>query len=326
MRSGMEWTGTAWTGAARTGAVRTRTARTAAAWTGTAARATLCGLALLLAGGRPAAAGVLDDLVKGYQAAANSWLGTLVPMAERTFGILAGLEIAVGALIWVVNRRTVDEMLLGFIRKVLVLGLFYAFLSEFPLWVPRIVQGFQAAGQAASRTQDLSPSGVMKVGVDLGTRLFAAANDAGFLVPAAAVLLVPLVTLIVMIAFVSIAAQLVMTLVESYLAVTGGVIFLGFAAFRGSAPLADKYIVYAVQVGVKLFLLYLMVSTGLTMTARWALDMETQLAVVGGNFKPLFDILGGSIVFALLVWKIPTQVSHFLTQSVHLNLREALAD
>jgi type IV secretion system protein TrbL len=328
---GAVWTVTvgiraAWTRAAWIVTAWTRTAWTRGAWIGAAARGTLCGLALLLAGGRPAAAGVLDDLVKGYQGAANSWLGTLVPMAERTFGILAGLEIAVGALIWVVNRRTVDEMLLGFIRKVLVLGLFYAFLSEFPLWVPRIVQGFQAAGQAASRTQDLSPSGVMKVGVDLSTRLLAAANDAGFLVPAAAVLLVPLVTLLVMIAFISIAAQLVMTLVESYLAVTGGVIFLGFAAFRGSAPLADKYIVYAVQVGVKLFLLYLLVGTGLALTATWAQDLEQQMAVPGGSLKPLFDVLAGSLVFALLVWRIPAQVSHFLTQNVHLHLREALAD
>src|SRR5579863_8516753 len=39
----------------------------------------------VLAGAQPATAGVLDDLVKGYQAASSSWLGTLVPMAERTF-------------------------------------------------------------------------------------------------------------------------------------------------------------------------------------------------------------------------------------------------
>jgi type IV secretion system protein TrbL len=285
----------------------------------------VCGLALFAASGT-ASAGVLDDLVKGYQAASNSWLSTLVPMAEKTFGILAGLEIAVGALMWVVNRKSVDEMLLAFIRKILVLGLFYAFLSEFPLWVPRIVQGFTAAGQASSQTQELSPSGVMKVGTDICTRLLQASNNVGFLVPAVSMFLAPLVALIVMIAFICIAAQLVMTLVESYLVVTGGVVFLGFAAFRGSAPIADKYIVYAVQVGVKLFFLYLLVSTGLTMVGRWAMDMESQLAIFGGNFKPLFDLLGGSIVFALLVWKIPTQVSHFLTQSVHLHLREALAD
>ncbi len=197
--------------------------------------AALCGLGLLLAAA-PAAAGVLDDLVKGYQGAANR--GWARWCRWRTdFGILAGLEIAVGALMWVVNRRMVDEMLLGFIRKVLVLGLFYAFLSEFPLWVPRIVQGFQAAGQAASRTQDLSPSGVMKVGVDIDTRAVAGRQDgtAG----AGGGLLVPLVTLLVMIAFIGIAAQLVMTLVESYLAVTGGDL-PGLAAFRGSAPLADS--------------------------------------------------------------------------------------
>jgi type IV secretion system protein TrbL len=281
-------------------------------------------LAALLAVG-PASAGVLDDLVRGYQTASSSWLSTLVPMAERTFGILAGLEIAVGALLWVLNRRTLDEMLLAFIRKILVLGLFFAFLSEFPLWVPRIVQGFQAAGQAAGQTQDLSPSGVLKVGIDIATRVLTAANDAGFLVSMATLYVAPWVALIVLIAFICIAAQLVLTLVESYLVVTGGVVFLGFAAFRGSAPLADKYIVYAVQVGVKLFLLYLLVGTGLTLVGTWTRDLA-QVGMSIGNLKPLFDVLAGSIVFALLVWKIPTQVSHFLTQSVHLHLREALAD
>jgi type IV secretion system protein TrbL len=285
----------------------------------------LLGLGLVLTAA-PASAGVLDDLVQGYQTAANSWLSTLVPMAERTFGILAGLEIAVGALMWVVNRKTVDEMLLSFIRKILVLGLFYAFLSEFRMWVPRIVEGFQAAGRASSGTQELSPSGVLKVGVDICTRLLQATNNVGMLVTAVPMVLTPLVTLIVMIAFVCIAAQLVMTLVESYLVVTGGVVFLGFAAFRGSAPIADKYIVYSVQVGVKLFLLYLLVGTGLALAGNWARDIEQAFLIVGGNYKPLFDVLAGSIVFALLVWRIPTQVSHFLTQSVHLHMREALAD
>src|SRR5260370_14828774 len=137
--------------------------------------AALLGLALLLVA-RPAAAGLLDDLVKGYKTAAESWLSTLTPTAERTFGILAGREIAVGGLMWVIKGRTIDQMLLGFIHKILVLGLFYLFLSQFPHWVPRIVEGFQAAGQAASRTQDLTPSGVMKVGIDLSTRLLQASS------------------------------------------------------------------------------------------------------------------------------------------------------
>jgi type IV secretion system protein TrbL len=141
----------------------------------------------------------------------------------------------------------------------------------------------------------------------------------------ATAMVVSAAVVIVIVAWIAIAAQLVMTLVETYLVITGGVLFLGLAAFRGSAPLADKYVVYAVQVGVKLFLLYLVVGTGLSMTAAWAQNL-VQAGQAGANLQPLFDVLGGSIVFALLVWRIPTQVSHFLTQSVHLHLREALAD
>jgi type IV secretion system protein TrbL len=291
------------------------------------AAAAVGGAAMALAGAAPAAAqvGVLDGIVQGYQTASDSWLRALVPVAQRTFGVLAGLEIAVGALVWVLNRRSLDAMLASFIRKILVLGLFYAFLSQFPLWIPRIVAGFQTAGQTAGRMQALSPSGVIKAGIDVGTRLLMATNDAGFLLSAATVILAPIVTLIVIIAFICIAAQLVMALVESYLVVTGGVVFLGFAAFRGTAPLADKYIVYAVQVGVKLFLLYLLVGTGLELTGTWTEEL-VQVGIFGANLRPMFDVLGGSIVFAVLVWRIPTQVSHFLTQNVHLNLREALAD
>ena len=284
----------------------------------------LCATAAALLGAAPASAGVLDGIVTGYQTASGSWLSALAPVAQRTFGILAGLEIAIGALMWVINHRSVDEMLLSFIRKILVLGVFFAFLTEFPIWVPRIVQGFETAGQTAGRVK-LSPSAVMKAGVEVGTKLLEAANDAGMLISASTLIIAPIVTLIVMIAFICIAAQLVMTLVESYIVITGGVIFLGFAAFRGTAPLADKYIVYAVQVGVKLFLLYLMVGTGLSLTGQWTQDL-VQVGVLGANLQPLFDVLGGTIVFALLVWKIPTQVSYFLTQSVHLHLREALTD
>jgi type IV secretion system protein TrbL len=278
----------------------------------------------LLLAAQPAAAGALDDLLRGYDQASRSWLEALVPIAQRTFGILAGLEIAVGALMWVIHQRSLDQMLLGFIRKILVLGLFYAFLSEFPLWLPNIVRGFEAAGQAAGRTGDLSPSGVMKVGVDLAVRLMQAASDAGFLLLPVA-FLPQLIVLAVLLAYVCIAAQLVMTLVESYLVVAGGVVFLGFAAFRGSAPLADKYIVYAVQIGVKLFLLYLLVGTGMALTGGWAQELA-QLGRPGASWQALFDVLAGSLVFALLVWRVPTHASHFLTQNVHVNLREALAD
>jgi type IV secretion system protein TrbL len=273
----------------------------------------------------PAQAAILDGIVTSYQTVSSSWLSALVPIAQQLFGLLAALEIAVGAIVWLFARRSVDEMLLSFVRKILVLGVFYAFLTQFPLWLPRIVQGFQTAGQAASQSPALSPSGVLQAGIDLAAKLSQAADQAGLFTTGPVMIFSPLITLLVLIAFVAISAQLVMTLVESFIVVTGGALFLGFAAFRGTAPLADRAIGYAVYVGIKLFLLYLLVGTGLTQMGAWTAELA-QTSTAGANFQPLFDVLGGSLVFALLVWKVPNQVAQFLTSGVSFQLREALTD
>jgi type IV secretion system protein TrbL len=273
----------------------------------------------------PGNAGVLDGFVSSYQTASSSWLTALLPIAQATFGLLATLEVATAAILWLQSRKRADEMLHGFIRKILVLGLFYAFLTQFPLWVPRIVQGFQAAGQTASQAASLSPGTLLQAGIDLAVKLAMAGDSLGLAIFGPFQILTPIAMLIVLVAFVCIAAQLVMVLVESYIVVTGGVLFLGFAAFRGSAPLADRYIAYAVSVGVRLFLLYLMTGVGLTQVSAWTMELN-QSGLGMSDFKAIFDVLGGSLVFALLVWRIPTEVARSLTQGVSFGVREALGD
>src|SRR2546426_12357578 len=71
-----------------------------------------------------------------------------------------------------------------------------------------------------------------------------------------------LAALIIALAYVVIAAQLALVLIESYIVLGGGVLFLGFAAFRGTAAFADNLIAYTFGVGVKVFLLYLIVGLG----------------------------------------------------------------
>jgi hypothetical protein len=70
-------------------------------------------LAAVLAAGvvfvaAPAQAGILDGIVTSYQTASSSWLSALVPITQQVFGLLAALEIAVGALVWLFARRTAD--------------------------------------------------------------------------------------------------------------------------------------------------------------------------------------------------------------------------
>src|SRR6202035_2496260 len=74
---------------------------------------------------------------------------------------------------------------------------------------------------------------------------------------------------LVAMSYTAIAAQLVLVLVESYVVLGGGVLFLGFAAFRGTAGFAENLIAYTFGIGIKIFLLYLIVGLGTQIARGW---------------------------------------------------------
>lgn len=73
-----------------------------------------------------------------------------------------------------------------------------------------------------------------------------------------------------MIAFVITAPMLLLTLIESYLVVGGGVILLGLGANRFTAPAAEGYFGYVIRVGVRLLFFYLVLAVGVQMANQWS--------------------------------------------------------
>ena len=78
---------------------------------------------------------------------------------------------------------------------------------------------------------------------------------------------------IILLCFVALAAHLLITMIESYIVVTGGLFFIGFMAFRGTAPLGEGYLQYIFYVGIKLFFIILIASVA----ASIGDDMVTML-------------------------------------------------
>jgi P-type conjugative transfer protein TrbL len=75
-------------------------------------------------------------------------------------------------------------------------------------------------------------------------------------------LVAAITALLSFIAFVVIAGQLALTLIEMYVIIGGGVLLLGFAGSRWTIPFAERYLSSAVAVGIKLFVLYLIIGVG----------------------------------------------------------------
>ncbi len=271
-----------------------------------------------------AQAQVFDQVRSAYDTASSQWLSRLLPVAQHTFAGLAVLELAVSALLWGLRRTAIEEICANFLLKFLVLSFCYTLITFFPFWVPAITHGFETAGQIASGSTTVNPTQILEDGEQLSLDLLLAANDFGFFSHPSASLVSTLVAFLVWLSYAMIAVQLLLVLVESYVVLSTGVLFLGFAGFRATAPLADNYLLYAVRVGVKIFFLYALVAVGTTLVPQWEAIATGASAAYPANLKPIYEVLAGSLTFVFLVWRIPGFAASNLTGNAHFRLAEAI--
>jgi type IV secretion system protein TrbL len=270
--------------------------------------------------------GVLDGLVRSYQDQSASWLQRIEPLAQETFALLATLELAVSGLFWALGRESLDAMAVALLRKFLVLSFLFSLLALFPLWIPSITSGFDAAGQAASGLGAVNPSLVLDLGSTIAGRMMLSLSGFGVLVDPVGTLLGTLACACVVVAFALIAAQLCLTLVETYLVLTGGALFLGFAGFRATVPLAEGYLAYAFEVGARIYLLYLLMGVGTGLAQQWA-AIDFGPPVGGGGVPSLvlhFQVMAGALIFCLLTWYIPRTLAGRLVRGVSFHLAAAI--
>ena len=124
------------------------------------------------------------------------------------------------------------------------------------------------------------------------------------------------------VAYAVIATELVLLLVESYIVIGGGVLFLGFAAFRGTAAFAENLIAYTFGVGIKVFLLYLIVGLGSQIAKSWIPLIQT--STFFGPSSPLLEVVGGAIIFMVMTMRIPRVVAHRISGHASFGIAHAL--
>lgn len=260
------------------------------------------------------------DITDGFRLAAGGWTGRLKPLAQKTFALLAGLEFAVSAVVWGLKREAFDEAIGQFFIKCALLSFLFMCLTLFETWIPAVVNSFVVAGQTAAGTPSLSPTEVVETGLRLNAEMMEKVFGWGLLISPAQQFTLAWSSFAVLIAFAVIAAQLVILLIESYIAVTAGVFFLGFAAFRGTVSFTDRYLIWAVSVGVRLFLIYLIVGIGMGVAESWANEIEAMGAV---DYFAAFRVVIGSVIFALVAVIIPNRTARYLMEGASFGLRES---
>jgi len=275
------------------------------------------------------AAGILDSVTNDFKSLEPTWFNTLSTDARQIFSILVVIEIAWFGLSSLLASRGFEEIVPGLLRKVMVIGLFYAILINANTWITDIINGFQTAGATAAGVSALSPSTIVSYGVAAALRIlnggqmtvahsggwFSFLNIgsdigrmAGFFVE-----LVERVILAVMIflSFFLIAFEMLILLIESYLIIGAGVLFLGFGGSRWTARYVNSYINYAISIGTKLFVIYLIVG-GLYTTVIPEINAQLNSISTHLNVGAVLTTAVTAMAAALLAKKIPEHAGALL--------------
>ena len=268
-------------------------------------------------------AGVLDGIADQYRDASRLWRPRLIPIAQRLFMLLAGIEFAVSGAIWALRRDSLDDIAAKFLLKFTLVAFLLALITSFTYWIPPIVNGFAAAGEQAIGSQaTVSPSGVIDIGRETSLTILQTLDVGVMLKDPAMAVYGALAALFVGLCYTAIAAQLVLVLVESYVVLGGGVLFLGFSAFRGTAAFAENLVAYMFGVGIKIFLLYLIVGLGSQMARSWIPVIRS--SEFFGPASPLLQVVGGALIFAVLAIRVPNSVASRLAGNSSFGIASAL--
>ena len=248
---------------------------------------------------------VPTDILTQFRNQRILWTANVWVYANRLFGLLALIEFTWSAVTMVLDKTDLQSWTSALIRKIMWIGAFYALLINGHNWIPAIIDSFEQIGSnAAAMSRPLSPSDVMAQGINIAGALMDSAGSSGFFTNPGPAFALVFCAIIIVLSYVIITINFVVVMVESYIVVSVGFVFLGFGGSRWTAPYVERYIGLAVSIGIKIVLIYCLISAGFNLGVGWA----TEAGTVGSSAHPAltaFDAMGGAVIFMMLCWQIP---------------------
>ena len=285
------------------------------------------GLVLFLLAAPPAEAAfrLFDPMMDEVQnQSTNNWFTSIQGLVRPTFLILGTIEICWAAAIWAFEKDSLNSLSIEIIKKIMFHGFFYAVLLYAQDWIPAITNSFQTAGEIATQAPTLSTDTIIQMGLDVIGKLWAqavstilpiiavdpeeilgTANPVAYAVLAlgeAQYVLTAIATVIIAFAYVVVAAQYFTLKLESYVLFAAGAIFLGMGSSSFTRDYVTKYLNYAINVGVRLLVLILILSITLNEVSQQGSGFTFGNAF---DYSGLLGVMAAAVLQAILAMKAP---------------------
>lgn len=266
--------------------------------------------------------GIFDAIQEQYMKKATTWEAGLRKVAMSLFGGLAVISLAWTFIKIMLQKNEATAFIPTMTLQIMTLGFFY-FLVEHGTEISlMILQSFTKAGEQVGGGGIISPSNVAIAGMECVFRVIEKAGDLGLSDKVGLGLPLLLCGLVLCFAFVGVSILLLVTVIESYFVLYGGIIMLGFGALPWTRDIPKNYLIYAINVGVKIFVLSLIVTVGVDFSAEWPEMIRTSTTDL--VLHTTIYLMAGALVFLAVAWKVPGIAAALTSGSVNFNASDIL--
>ena len=284
---------------------------------------------------------IFDCAQEIFRLTTETWIARGLDTAQTLFVSLAVLEIVVTGYVYWTGTRNDNDILGQFALKLGLLAFVLGLLTTYHYWLPLLPTAFgeSALHIGGDAVEALSPTHLLNIGISIFLDVLKSIGLTADIIN----LLTFVPALFILLSFVVLAVHLLITLVESYIVVSGGLVFIGCMAFRGTVPLGEGYLQYTVYVGVKLFFIMLIASVAAAIgedmiallqsfdnlwleifTSLFELDPEGAAEAVTSRLGFLWSITAVALLLAGIGLSMPGRIADRISRNMTFNFKAVL--
>lgn len=241
----------------------------------------------------------IDAITNTFQAKTAVWGPALMDYANRTFMVLAFIELCWAYCELALSKPGFDDVMIMTVRQILFFGVFLFFLNEWQNLGPAIINSIRYAGQVATGMNGYSPGTIFAAGVKLDTQIM---TKVTIWKPEQSVGLI-IAGLVIEACFAFMTAKMIEVMVESYFVVAAGTLFMAAGATRWTKDIAIGVMRTVLAIGAELFAVQLIAGIGADLINDWVRDFEHI------DSTNLVTIFGLALVLLVVVWRVPSRIA-----------------
>ena len=243
-----------------------------------------------------------------------SWLYQAELYAKSLLLLLVVIDIIILGMKHVLKVESIKDVFNDLILKVIVVGGFLSVLQFLPtLADPNtgFIKGFEVLGSRITGVNRLSPTGVIDTGLEIVGTFIKHMQDA----PLTAFFqsgLYLIAIVLILYCFITIAVELIATKIEAYILIYGGCVFLFLGGSKYTDKYAKGYLTYALTVGIKLFIAYLVVGVGVGISDTILFRIKAD-PLAKGDYQALIITCVIFVIYASIAKKVGQIANGFLS-------------